>query len=318
MGVRIQELPETTGINKEDVLIVEDGQGTKKGTVKQLDETLGVSQLKEDIENGYIGIVKRVGNDTIITNNNATYILKHIIDDSINVDCHRVYECRFTKNNEIIWTKSDADGVIKLIDEEDFIGGFHGDEITTKMELYIDGIKISDGDFTEMGYKEITLYCESNCYHCNTSEKANQLAFIRYKIITFNKYGFRIQNRWIAQDEVDVYSAFFGMLSVNKKYADGTTSLINSYHTDNEIKLLGSSDETGRVLQNVNECIMHTPICNISMKYNGTKENYNKGYVDNYESQGRLKCYMGVVANNNSGVHYAVGDELVGDYIISI
>lgn len=49
MGVRIQELPETTGINKEDVLIVEDGQGTKKGTVKQLDEALGVSQLKEDI-----------------------------------------------------------------------------------------------------------------------------------------------------------------------------------------------------------------------------------------------------------------------------
>lgn len=49
MGVRIQELPETTGINKEDVLIVEDGQGTKKGTVKQLDETLGVSQLKEDL-----------------------------------------------------------------------------------------------------------------------------------------------------------------------------------------------------------------------------------------------------------------------------
>lgn len=49
MGVRIQELPETTGINKEDVLIVEDGQGTKKGTVQQLDESLGVSQLKEDL-----------------------------------------------------------------------------------------------------------------------------------------------------------------------------------------------------------------------------------------------------------------------------
>lgn len=49
MGVRIQELPETTGIKKEDVLIVEDGQGTKKGTVQQLDEALGVSQLKEDL-----------------------------------------------------------------------------------------------------------------------------------------------------------------------------------------------------------------------------------------------------------------------------
>lgn len=51
MGVRIQELPETTGINKEDLLIVEDGQGTKKGTVQQLDEALGVSQLKEDLDN---------------------------------------------------------------------------------------------------------------------------------------------------------------------------------------------------------------------------------------------------------------------------
>ena len=50
MGVSIQELPETTGINKEDVLIVEDGQGTKKGTVQQLDEALGVSQLKEEFE----------------------------------------------------------------------------------------------------------------------------------------------------------------------------------------------------------------------------------------------------------------------------
>lgn len=51
MGVRIQELPETTGIKKEDVFIVEDGKGTKKGTVQQLDEALGVSQLKEEKEN---------------------------------------------------------------------------------------------------------------------------------------------------------------------------------------------------------------------------------------------------------------------------
>ena len=57
MGVRIQELPETTGINKEDVLIVEDGQGTKKGTVQQLDEALGVSQLKEDLDELYDGKV---------------------------------------------------------------------------------------------------------------------------------------------------------------------------------------------------------------------------------------------------------------------
>ena len=50
MGVRISELPETTGINKEDLLIVEDGQGTKQGTVQQLDDSLGVSRLREEFE----------------------------------------------------------------------------------------------------------------------------------------------------------------------------------------------------------------------------------------------------------------------------
>lgn len=50
MGVRIQELPETTGINKEDLLIVEDGQGTKKGTVQQLDDSLGLSRLRKEFE----------------------------------------------------------------------------------------------------------------------------------------------------------------------------------------------------------------------------------------------------------------------------
>lgn len=64
MGVRIQELPETTGINKEDLLIVEDGQGTKKGTVQQLDEALGVSQLKEDI-----GVIENVGFDVYKSRN---------------------------------------------------------------------------------------------------------------------------------------------------------------------------------------------------------------------------------------------------------
>lgn len=73
MGVRIQELPETTGIKKEDVLIVEDGQGTKKGTVQQLDEALGVSQLKEDLvseENRAIDVEKTKINKPTSADNN--------------------------------------------------------------------------------------------------------------------------------------------------------------------------------------------------------------------------------------------------------
>ena len=80
MGVRIQELPETTGINKEDLLIVEDGQGTKKGTVQQLDEALGVSQLKEDITKTFTND----GNSLILENNEVDniYELKYLLDSN--------------------------------------------------------------------------------------------------------------------------------------------------------------------------------------------------------------------------------------------
>lgn len=53
MGIQIKELPETSGIKKEDLLIVEDTDGTKKGTVQELDDALGVSQLKEELTNNF-------------------------------------------------------------------------------------------------------------------------------------------------------------------------------------------------------------------------------------------------------------------------
>lgn len=50
MGVRIQELPETTGISKTDLIIVQDNEATKQGTIQQLDDSLGVSMLSKKFE----------------------------------------------------------------------------------------------------------------------------------------------------------------------------------------------------------------------------------------------------------------------------
>lgn len=62
MGVRIAELPSSKGISKTDLIIVQDNEATKQGTVQQLDDSLGVSRLKEEFkalglsvdEEGYI------------------------------------------------------------------------------------------------------------------------------------------------------------------------------------------------------------------------------------------------------------------------
>lgn len=50
MGVRIAELPSSKGISKTDLIIVQDNEATKQGTVQQLDDSLGVSRLKEKFE----------------------------------------------------------------------------------------------------------------------------------------------------------------------------------------------------------------------------------------------------------------------------
>lgn len=50
MGVRIAELPSSEGISKTDLIIVQDNEATKQGTIKQLDDSLGVSRIIEEFE----------------------------------------------------------------------------------------------------------------------------------------------------------------------------------------------------------------------------------------------------------------------------
>ena len=50
MGVRIAELPSSKGISKTDLIIVQDNEATKQGTIKQLDDSLGVSMLSKEFE----------------------------------------------------------------------------------------------------------------------------------------------------------------------------------------------------------------------------------------------------------------------------
>lgn len=50
MGVRIAELPSSKGISKTDLIIVQDNEATKQGTIQQLDDSLGVSKLRDQFE----------------------------------------------------------------------------------------------------------------------------------------------------------------------------------------------------------------------------------------------------------------------------
>lgn len=50
MGVRIAELPSSEGISKTDLIIIQDNEATKQGTIQQLYNSLGVSRIIEEFE----------------------------------------------------------------------------------------------------------------------------------------------------------------------------------------------------------------------------------------------------------------------------
>ena len=50
MGVRIAELPSSKGISKTDLIIVQDNEATKQGTIQQLYDSLGVSKLRQEFD----------------------------------------------------------------------------------------------------------------------------------------------------------------------------------------------------------------------------------------------------------------------------
>ena len=49
MGVRIAELPSSKGISKTDLIIVQDNEATKQGTIKQLDDSID-KQAEEEYQ----------------------------------------------------------------------------------------------------------------------------------------------------------------------------------------------------------------------------------------------------------------------------
>lgn len=126
-------------------------------------------------------------NEISITLEKTKYYLRHVVSSVTNVDCWRIYKGSLIDNGVeyVMWEGSDADGVIKLVGEEDFLGGFHGDEITKSVKCIIDGKEVDISTPSEFHCKSFQLYCDSDIYHCNTSADASRICFERTKSLRF-------------------------------------------------------------------------------------------------------------------------------------
>lgn len=202
-----------------------------------------------------------------------------------------------------LWYNSDSDGVVKILGEDDFIGGYHGDETQTAFHLLIDGIEYAESStFTNLEFDEIMLLCESNVYHCNTSALADTIAFKRNKIIQFNHDGYTVKNYWVAQETVTLNKAYMGMLSV-ERYTDNnyTDELLKGYSENHDYKFKSNITPTGGQ-PGMTEVIFNTIYGDVGIVIDNVKSpGTYYGNVTNYNStyDKRLKAYLATIDSNN-------------------
>lgn len=237
--------------------------------------------------------------------------------DNIREHCWRTNACYVADSNgqyQKIWLDSDSDGVVKVSGEDDFIGGYHGDETQTSIQIFIDGVEYdTNSTFENKKFNEIVMIFESDVYHCNTSSTPNIVAFKRNKIIKFNDDGYTVENYWLAQEEITLEVAYIGMLSVDKFLSDGT-QLTTGFYTDADYKFSNSGETVE--YSNKRNCVEFiTRFGNIGLKvseYEPT-ENYS-AWVTYYKSGNRNKAYFAPLRKSSQG-HLNVGDVIRGKAI---
>lgn len=254
-------------------------------------------------------IITGNGTNVDITCGKLKFQVRHIIDDSINVNCWRLYYGYALKDGVqyTLWGASDADGVVMLNGEEDFLGGYHGDEITDGITLLIDGV-VTDiaSTIQSTNFENVDIFVSSKLYHDSDSPQAGVQCFTREKHIHFEKDKLQLLNVWKATDAVNVITAFVGMFSVNK-VTGNTNNFITGYTTDVDAQLKNDSTPT-TYNENLHSATFITKGGTIKVSDYGCFGGSYAAQVMHYSDSNRLKFYANNVPGQiNSGAVFAGG-----------
>ena len=321
MGVRIQELPETTGINKEDVLIVEDGQGTKKGTVQQLDEALGVSQLKEDLvgiakehKNLLAYVIKTPGYRYNSASGGRTADSNYNIYDSVQIKSGETYYYYdVTGFFSYIVYENGTTQKISTTTESGSTGNFVAND--NGRVLITVNVNATDVIFTN------SKYVYDNKVHTNvllqnklvlndtTFNEINnktQKAFNLRKVITVGKNGTEDFSKII--DAVDFA---FKNGNIEIQVHKGTYDIIDEYGSEDAMLATGTGANRGMRIGN-NTKIVFEPFTKVLCNYTGTNETIKEmfsvfnAWTGDVEIEGlNVEC---------SNIRYCIHDEMSANF----
>lgn len=263
--------------------------------------------------------------DNVITigTNKAQYLFQRVTNADINIDTWRLYKGDLKTPTGLfnMWLNSDAEGVIKLVGEDDFIGGFHGDEIMTKINVVVDGKELNLSlNYNETAFSVMSVYVESDIYHCNTSASASTKAFKRNKLLVFCEDKVSISNKFMAVDNVSVQQAALAFFQCYRDDNDDN-EILHNYSVGEDYKLYDISDTSNYpansiYMKSATYCTEYGDIFVNVKEVDPRFDNHYIGYVSigTLTSQNRLKIYFDTIKNTVGGISITNGESIFGSF----
>lgn len=259
---------------------------------------------------------------TCIKTGNAKYLMSVDNQSGSNTNIFRFRECYLTDDDAeimLLWdSEEDAEGVVKLLDETDFIGGYHGSEQMTSCSIIADGKILSNSEILNVDAKNITIIVASNVFHCWRDASVKDLiAFRRTKKIVFENNSVSISNHWVSVGTNKVISA--PLMSFQTKFGDNQVN----YYTDNTDCKLWDVPKTENaniptLSKELTRFDVFAPNTTITIEaIRGQNNEHYRGYVANFYQSNRVKFYLNYIYNILSGVEYEDGQSLDAEFKIT-
>lgn len=263
-------------------------------------------------------VAQKSGNVLTICMGKAKYSFERITDESINIDTWRLYYGGLLKPDGsyfTMWSDSDAEGAVKISGEDDFLGGFHGDEIMTDVHIFVDGTELNlNEDFDTVTFANITAYVESDLYHCNTSELADTKAFTRNKMLVFSGNTVKVANCYTALSDLTMEYARIALFQCY--YKENDTEVLTNYSVNTDYKMysLADTSEYPASSENMTEAHMETKYATIDFKSDKTSGQNYKGAVSVgfVTSQNRLKFYFDTICSDGASI--TAGEKMYSEF----
>jgi len=235
------------------------------------------------------------------------YTLKRITDASSNLDTWRLYKGELKINGEwdTLWENSDAEGVVNIDNDSDFLGGYHGNEVLSSFSILIDNVALDTTASTSGYCTSVMLYQTSTIYRLDQTTEA----FTRYKRIRIVGNNYDVQQSWHSLINCTITRGVFCLLQAMKPNMLGWNTDINSRWLSTYVAsgVLDRKTRIGNFYFNDNK--MLSLIAEV-----GYDNEYYRPYMQNFTNQNRLKFYFDMF----NGKTISPGDVLETKFAVKV